>query len=205
MFNLQTASINIREINSQLPLWQYFPPNPEGHLHFQVEGTLHRFYTLDNSLLKSMCKSCEFWPIQYIKFDTHTFHSNPLQSKYLEISPYWQVSPSYPLEQKQLLFRMQIPACLQGGSHVALGSKTKGRATPRGPSDPPRQIPARVASATSKSCMDVQQSTAIFISTLLQGSRSTESAGECMFGQHTALWSSTGQTWYCRGPQLEKY
>lgn len=136
---------------------------------------------------------------------THTFHSNPLQSKYLEISPYWQVSPSYPLEQKQLLFRMQIPACLQGGSHVALGSKTKGRATPRGPSDPPRQIPARAASATSKSCMDVQQSTAIFISTLLQGSRRTESAGECMFGQHTALWSSTGQTWYCRGPQLEKY
>lgn len=34
VFNLQTASINIREINSQLPLWQYFPPNPEGHLHF---------------------------------------------------------------------------------------------------------------------------------------------------------------------------
>lgn len=79
---------------------------------------------------------------------------------------------------------MQIPACLQGGSHVALGSKTKGRATPRGPSDRPRQTPARAASATSKSCMDIQQSTAIFISTLLQGTRKTESAGERVWTEY---------------------
>lgn len=123
-------------------------------------------------------------PLKYIKhkFDTHT---KTLKS--IITSPYWQVSPSYPLEQKQVLFRMQIPACLQGGSHVAFGSKTKGRDTPLGPSDPPRQIPARAASATSKSCMEVQQSTAIFISTLLQGTRKTESAGECLFEQHTTL------------------
>jgi len=100
---------------------------------------------------------------------------------------------------------MQIPACLQGGSHVALGSKTKGSATPRGPSDPPRQMPARVASATSESCVDIEQSSAIFISTLLQGTRKTESAGERLFEQNIHGKSPTGQTWYNREPQLEKY
>lgn len=50
-------------------------------------------------------------------------------------SPYWQTLPSYPLEQKHVLFRMQMPACLHGGSQVALGSKMKGTATPRGESD----------------------------------------------------------------------
>lgn len=111
------------------------------------------------------------------------------KEKLKHTSPNWHLSPSYPLIQKQVLFRIQMPACLQGGSQIALMSKTKGRDTPRGPSDPPIQIPVRVARTASKSCIDVQQRNPIFISTLLQGPRRTETTGQSGFGLNTEMCS----------------
>lgn len=50
---------------------------------------------------------------------------------------------------------MQIPACLQGGSQLALGSKTKGTATPRGASERPAHMPESAVSRYASSASSI--------------------------------------------------